>query len=857
MGEYIYNIQEKIESPNSSILKEREKVMKNFIGLGPPDLCILTKSYEPPRFVPGLKSNKLSSYHWALGINTESTSAAAVYLGSSILDNQEKSSFGRGVYKIDLCHLISYNAFLKMDLHLELAGTSNHTSPPICYSINPSGEKNALEDLFWKETYISSMLRYIQGPPHFLRPVKVISTCLKNQNDEQEFLKLCQEHFWHGRKLGGYDRELYVDLKTHANPDGMEIDDSNNLLVTTLSDYFISRNRHLPMLNFFEDLYKTEPSVSVPMAIAQRNQGNIEESQRLLEAALEKAPESCSILIELASTLLAKNHKDLLSQLPGIQSPTNTNTITTGTPPTAVVSIQSPQLPQQPNQTLLAALQYVLKALSLRPSLVGAWEVAASVLVQMGYVEWAIVFLSNAPYVNVDSVTDRIGKGRYSKVTPAPENPNILQVLEDEEIEFDEEPGEEVLKCLSSTSLSGDSERYFKILIGLFKKMGWIQLAEKKNKTIDELAAALRNKHKKENGGHSPVQNASSSGVAGGDATHKKSFTKDGHNTISPTSKPQATENLTDNTETDNSTTEPPPPPISQEPNVPKEVLWRDEDVTSDGSDIAEDLEKVDLEEGEGSSTTTIEDHQKQAVEQQQQPEEPAKPKIIRLPFDEKSLTLENISEILSSFIDNYGSESTTPKESKEYLTFDIEPNFMKVKLPLSYINRNLEFAFHALFQDIKAFQSWKEEEEQKKIGENIQISLKHINPNRTISDWTRLGRLAYRLGELGDAEKIFLKLVSEDKLHPLAITGLIKIFTDHGDIRNCLISSSQLSRYYSMKYKTLEMNPIIEKSILNLIAIYGLQKVRNIYATLQDNNNSISSLFFDSVQWRSHGSMN
>ncbi|KAN0034899.1 hypothetical protein ACTFIV_001435 [Dictyostelium citrinum] len=898
MGEYIYNVQEKIEIVNGEVLEERQRCMKNFIGLGPPDLCIISKQYEPPRFVPGLKTQKISSYHWTMGVNTGSTSAAAVYLGT-ILDNQEKSSFGRGNYKIEQCHLISYNAFLRMDLHLELPGTSNHLTPPITYSLNSNGEKNQIEETFWTETYLSSVLRYIQGPPPFLRPVKIIPNMLKDPSDENDFLKLCSQHYWEGRKLGGFDRELYVDFKNDhstSNSESMEIDDSNNLLVSTLSNYFLSRNRYLPMLNFFEELQKTEPTVSVPVSIAHRLLGNIDHSISILEKALLKSPNSTSILIELASTLLLKNNRSnnnnsntssLSSPIittPGSNSPTSssviistpttsstTSTTTTATTTTTTTNTDN-SLTIQKDETLLMALKYILKALSLKPGLIGAWEIASKIFIQMGLIEWALVFLNNTPNIQLDHATDRVGRGKYQKVTPPQENPNIVNVLEDEEIEFDEEPGDEVLKRLSSNTLSGDSKKYFKILVSLFKKIGWIQLVDKKNKIIDELAIALRDKHKLEsnniNSNKSSNNLKKSNGIDNNNNENNSNsvnITKDGHNSVSPLTKTtRATENTlnsssgnvnnthTDggtNTNTDSGTEPPPPPQISEEPNIPKEVLWRDEDVTSDGSDIAEDdLDKIDLESNKDGITSPENDSTTTTTTTT------SEPKIIRPEFDENSITFENLSETLSMFIDNFGSESTKDKSQKQYISFEIEPNFSKVKLPISYNNRNLDMAFHSLFQDIKAYQGWKEEEEQKKINENIQISLKNINPNRTIPDWIRLARLAYRIGELGDAEKLFLKLISEDKSHPLVTLGLIKIFSDHGDIRNCIISSSQLSKFYSFKYKTLEMHPVIEKSILGLISNYGLQKVRNIFATLNDNSSCISGLFLDSVKWRSNG---
>jgi len=329
---------------------------------------------------------------------------------------------------------------------------------------------------------------------------------------------------------------------------------------------------------------------------------------------------------------------------------------------------------------------------------------------------------------------------------------------------------------------------------------------------------------------------------------------------VSSVNKNQATENTTTTTtenNTDDTDSACEPSPVIPESNVPKEVLWQDEDVTSEGSDI-EELEKIDLND----------DGQEK---QQQQQQEKETTKIQRPEFNEKSINFENISESLSNFIDHFGLESnklppvitststtttTTTGLAKEYINFDIEPNFLKVKLAVSPINRNLELAFHALFQDIKAFQSWKEEEESKKLenGGVLPFTMKHINQTRTVSDWIRIARLAYRVGEITDSEKIY-RMVFDEKFHALALIGLIKIFADHGDTRNCLMSCSTICKYYSSeKIKCLEIHPVVESSILKLISTHGLQKVRTIYSSIPDLAPIISGLFLDSVKWRSFG---
>ncbi|KYQ89441.1 hypothetical protein DLAC_10107 [Tieghemostelium lacteum] len=855
MGEFINNIQEKIEAVIGEILEERQKSLCHFKGLGPPDLCVLTKSYEPPRFVPGLKPTKISSYHWVLGVDTSSTSSIAVYL-SSLIDSQEKSSFGRGVYKIESCHFCCYNAFLKMDLHVEMP-ISAMNSVPVVYAIGRNNEKTVVEDVFWKETYLSSVLRHIQGGPPYLRPVKILP-CLKDPKDELEFLKQCSSHFWSGRKLGSFDSE-FIDQKS-PNTEGLEVDDANNLLVSTLSNYFTIRNRYLPMLSFFEAFQSTEPCVSVPVAISLRLMTCGNDAVDVLESALDKQPNNTTILLELSKTLIHLAKRE--------NPQTNSDKI---------------------QKLLLKALEHALKALSLRPKIIRAWGIASNILFLLGSVEWALLFLNNAPMAKEDHVTDRIGKTKYARVTPPPERPNILNVLEDDELEFDEEPGDEMLKCLTSVTLSGDSFNYYNYLITMYKKIGWKALVEKKANTLDEIT---RNKFKKiptslGNSGSVPQQKPStpltssvnqvvspSTSATNTSNENQQSF-KDSHNATSPTNKIKATENtLTDSTDTSEIRHQ-----IHEDPNISKEVLWRDEDVTSEGSDIENDQEDQETKDGNTSSTSpqthteTTTEPTKQIENQLKevdlaspnggdpQPEQPTvtqQPPPQRPEWKETDLKIDNLSDILSSFIDNYGSDSLRDKLTKEYITLEFGQDVtLRAKLPITTSNKNLELAFHALFQDVKAHRMWIDEIEQKKLRLDTfnQLTMKQMNPTRTISDWLRLARLSYRLGELMESERLYKWIFDETRFNPRALLGLVQIFTEHNDIRNVLMSSSSIIKYYfSDKVKCMELHPTVERSILNVISINGLQKVRNIHSSLNDSHPSINGLFLDSVKWRSNG---
>ncbi|EGG21367.1 hypothetical protein DFA_01248 [Cavenderia fasciculata] len=860
MGEFIYDIQEKVEQLYGQVLEDRQKALPHFTGLGPPDLCVLVKSYEPPKFVPGLKATTYSSYHWVSGLDTSSTSSIAVYLGT-LIENQEKSTgFGRGTYKIEGCHFCIYNSFQKMDIHVEL-GINN--SQPTVYSVGANGERNPVEESFWKETYISSVLRSVSDQPAFLRPLKILP-CLQSADEESNFLQLCSQHFWQGRKLGAHDGE-YVDIKQQPDPEGFEVDDSNNILVESLVNYFNSRNRYEVIVSFFSEFIATESSISTIVARAMMHLNQPTQAFALLDQALHKCPESTSILMEYADCLLMLHKKQEHTS----SSPNNQSQSSTPKP-----------------DILVKALKYALKSISLKPQIVRHWKIAANLLSQMGQIEWSLIFLNNAPYLKTDTLTDTIGKSKYARVTPPPEHPNMLTVLEDEEIEFDEEPGDDFLKRLTSVSLHGESLEIFNMLVGMYRNVGWLELAERKTKALDQLAQTARGRQTiKSNSSlnNSIIQSSSSSPphsqqqqqqtstntVNSNNENHQpqtttspssssspsKDSSKDGHNTSSPINRPKATENL-------------------KSPKV-EEGLWNDEDdVQSEGSekvedvDLSEDLKNVNLnkteqveeenkdqskQEGEGEEKSTVSSTEPTSESTATAtttvevvlPKEPRKLKV----FDQESLQtseIESLRLVLEPFIKDYGLESTKEEATREFVEIET-PNF-KARLPVVEIRRNVELGFHALFQDVKAYQSWKDESQTKRtmIDSGNVKDLKHVNATRTFADWVRLGQLSFRLGDLSESEKLFI-LVQHDKFSSKALSGLTRIFCRVGDIRNCLISSSTLSKYYTDKVKAVDINPIVQKCVLDLIAQFGLQKVRNIHSSISDLSPIIGSLYLDS----------
>eukprot|EP01111_Echinosteliopsis_oligospora_P009000 TRINITY_DN2554_c1_g1_i2.p1 TRINITY_DN2554_c1_g1~~TRINITY_DN2554_c1_g1_i2.p1 ORF type:complete len:884 (+),score=280.92 TRINITY_DN2554_c1_g1_i2:99-2750(+) len=880
MGESILNLPEKLEAQMGVAIEQRNTTIAKYVGPGLPDLVVLMKDYSPPKMlIPGIiKAQKFSYYHWTQGIDVSSSAAIAAYFGA-LLESQEKQNFGRGTFKIEKCVYCSYNAFRRRDLRVEIKVPDNpHTKHGFeiqVYSVDVNNYRHDIDELFWKETYISAMLRCISGPLPSLRPLRVRDPFM-NPQTETNFLAMCADQYFEAKKLGPEEGD---PNKTIQLP-GI-VDSSNNMMCSLLCHHFLRHQRFNDMSTFFENFLQADPVASVAMAQANTLSDNHAKAFRLLEAAIERRVDNSSLMLAMAELSL----KNL------------------------------PNGADRHNR-LLEILQMTMKATANQYTLSKGWWIMALTLICMGRNEWALVIMNNAPCIPEEyskrNQVDRIGFPPFSKITQPPTPPvvDLSVILQDEDISFVEEAGDESLKNLSAANLSDDEKSVYTLLSDIIGRSSWEHLTkirkrvlvrpadlEKSDKRAKKLADTkaqeeINAQKKKEEMAKKqqpqPRLNPFDSDTSILSPAPPKTFPVDSEintstNPFDETDQNNNTNNNSNNNKHNNNNQKQPKQPnpfdddedeisstidmiksensLAESLTIEKEMIRNTPNPlrktrpivvpivlpgSSDDQIVSSSLKNVDL----NSTSCDV------SVEDLSEHEEIETPQPIRnVRAAERTNNLDgalrdnNVDDALTDFLLSQQAKKlgisihevpTTPLNNEASSSPSI---------PVIEISRNVDMAFHAIFQDIKAFHAWKEEE--RRLGfTDIEDLVIKPTPQRTVADWLRIAQMCERLNFTRDAYRIYKALENQ---HIRGLTSMVRFDAERGDIKSTIIDSSNLIEKYQEKYHTSQPHPEVISSILKLMSGYGLHKIRAMQTSMQSNP-LLSEIILDAVRWRSKG---
>eukprot|EP00026_Physarum_polycephalum_P002607 Phypoly_transcript_02614.p1 GENE.Phypoly_transcript_02614~~Phypoly_transcript_02614.p1 ORF type:complete len:705 (+),score=95.79 Phypoly_transcript_02614:499-2613(+) len=671
------------------------------------------------------------------------------------------------------------------------------------YAVDAIGTRHEVEEAFWKETHICAMLRLIDDPPTSLRPIR-IKNYLYDPVAESAFLSLCSEYFLQGRKLGNPDNgySLYG------------IDCSNNLLTSTLCKYFIQHNRYEHMLSFFENFTSLDPVSAVPIAYAEARLDRSSRALSLLDGCLRCKPDSCSIMLSIAELGLL--------QLPfGLDR----------------------------HIKLLDILKTNLNGISLQPNLSRGWWILAQCLIEMGRYEWviislhsllvsfliALVVMNNAPVVNEEFALrpiDICGNPQFEKITsPEFTTHNIYTVLQDEEKAFRDEPGDTSLKLLAAPNITPDEKTVYSLLSDIISRSSWDHLTKIRTRVLVRPAEMVRAKNR---------------------------FMKDLQD--APAGQRTSIE-LTDHKDEAKASTEQQSAEFS--PSVARARAQAAEDAQDSKDDTEAQLAQQEADAaGEGMATMSTahlnveSDELRKSLDSST--ENLASEGEVELPKSDKRFSSPTFSISRDLDIDDVLTQFLVYVLSmrKGIPVTDIPTTPMNIEvasspmIPVSDISRNMDVAFHAIFQDIKAFHAWKEEE--KKLG---LVGLEDIPQKfaalRSVADWIRIASMCERLSFSKDANRIYKMLEHQ---HIRALGAIVGYDAERGDIKSTLMDASNLLSHYSSKYHAPEPHPLVVNAIVKLIASQGLTKVHSMLSSLPSLHPLLASIVQDTVHWKSKG---
>lgn len=199
-------------------------------------------------------------------------------------------------------HYCTYNSFRGLDIHFCTKESKKLTKNDIndnniqfdCYTIDSNGKKTDIieyDDDFWKEIYVSNVLRYLSKEMEIenlykkINPLKVFDKCIESKEDENFFVDACKQLFSKSFNLGC---QLLISRPTLHN----------NYMTYILLKYFTNSGRYNDAIIFFKGFNNDEELQSIFMEI-NRNNGNFNIDNVNYSVA------SLDLLISLAKSCLA------------------------------------------------------------------------------------------------------------------------------------------------------------------------------------------------------------------------------------------------------------------------------------------------------------------------------------------------------------------------------------------------------------------------------------------------------------------------------------------------------------------------------------------------------------------------
>lgn len=90
---------------------------------------------------------------------------------------------------------------------------------------------------------------------------------------------------------------------------------------------------------------------------------------------------------------------------------------------------------------------------------------------------------------------------------------------------------------------------------------------------------------------------------------------------------------------------------------------------------------------------------------------------------------------------------------------------------------------------------------------------------------------------------------------------GLLTLYARGGYTREALVAAEQLLRWWDLrvggpdaKDEYPQAPPVVQQSVFHLVAVHGLQAVRDAQAALGPPHTALNNLFHDVVRWHVHG---
>ena len=277
-------------------IKTRIKSIKHFQQLGHPDLCYLTKEFQKSLSF-SKQPNKFGFFHYIYGLDASSPASVSAHLKRLLqLQEKEKTWFSNGRWKITKGLFCIYDAFSKIDIHVEIGIPGGMK----LYGYKGDESLVSVDEALWERGYISSVLRHLkQEPSRVFKIYDLLST------KDQLFNFLDTFKNFHLKHTGfSYVFDSDVNLETLGNKP-----------LFLIINYLITRKLMDIALKFIQKIIDSDLKTIVFQGFIFEKMGKAPEAIQCMAKALVRHPHTSVFLYKQANLLMEFRKFDLALDL--------------------------------------------------------------------------------------------------------------------------------------------------------------------------------------------------------------------------------------------------------------------------------------------------------------------------------------------------------------------------------------------------------------------------------------------------------------------------------------------------------------------------------------------------------------
>jgi hypothetical protein len=272
MSDTIHDTPESIERVIGEALTARSISIDFFSGVGPADLCCITKQFVRAwlPYNAGAECLPVGYYHYCQGADVSCPAAISAYFQSLLSGMSKGSWYSSGEYRVNKAVFCVYDCFRRVDVRCEVTFPGRVAA----YAVTAKGDRLEMQPDDWPSAFVSSSIRAMLDPPA-LRAVKIFPLLPTPSSEKLFFSSL----------------SALVARSAVTTCDAVHgcCDASHNVIISTVMRYLLSCFRLEEVETFCARHMADAPGLVQYAAAAEVIRGNVDAACAMTEAAAHAA----------------------------------------------------------------------------------------------------------------------------------------------------------------------------------------------------------------------------------------------------------------------------------------------------------------------------------------------------------------------------------------------------------------------------------------------------------------------------------------------------------------------------------------------------------------------------------------